>query len=89
MGENSFPPIYTFHRAEGFYPLHMPSGDAEAIANAECNPGTLAVRCAFTGRLVWGSGDDPAASKRGEGGASHQSDDVGSLSPSRWKDGTP
>jgi len=37
-----FPPIYTFHRAEGFYPLHMPSGDAEAIANAECNPGTLA-----------------------------------------------
>ena len=34
--------IYIFHRAEGFYPLTLGS-DAEAIANAEVNPGTIKV----------------------------------------------
>lgn len=34
--------IYIFHRAEGFYPLSLGS-DAEAIANAKCNPGTIKV----------------------------------------------
>lgn len=34
--------IYIFHRAEGFYPLSLGS-DAEAVANAECNPGTIKV----------------------------------------------
>lgn len=37
---------YLFIRNEGFYPLEFEQGDAEAIANAECNPGTLrVVRC--------------------------------------------
>jgi hypothetical protein len=51
-------PTYTFHRSEGFYPLEMSKGDEEARANAECNPGTQEVRCAFTGRLVWSDGND-------------------------------
>ena len=50
--------IYTFHREGMFYPLYMPKGDAEAIANAHCNPGTQEVRCGITGRLVWSDGKD-------------------------------
>lgn len=46
--------IYTFHRAEGFYPLEMKS-DEEAIANAKCNPGTLRVEHSISGRTVWSS----------------------------------
>jgi hypothetical protein len=34
--------IYIFHRAEGFYPLTL-GGDEEAIANANCNAGTIKV----------------------------------------------
>lgn len=34
--------VYIFHRAEGFYLLEL-SDDAQAKANAECNPGTIKV----------------------------------------------
>lgn len=51
--------IYLFVRPEvGFYPLDLGSDD-EAIANAECNPGTLKVLNAITEREVWS--DDRAA----------------------------
>lgn len=42
---------YIFRRAEGFYPLLL-QDDADAVANAECNPGTLRVED-WTGRQVW------------------------------------
>lgn len=42
---------YIFKRAEGFYPLTL-NDDAEAVANAECNPGTLRVED-YRGRQVW------------------------------------
>ena len=45
--------IYTFHREEGFYILEL-SSDEEAIANAECNPGTLKVMNEITGKIVYG-----------------------------------
>jgi len=51
------PPIYTFHRAEGFYPIELRDDD-DARVNAEFNPGTQEVRCAFTGRIVWSDGKD-------------------------------
>ncbi|MBB3806366.1 hypothetical protein FHR51_002518 [Xanthomonas arboricola] len=44
--------VYVFRREEGFYPLNL-ANDAEAIANAECNPGTLRVEHAADGRQVW------------------------------------
>ncbi|GLK78081.1 hypothetical protein GCM10008171_33350 [Methylopila jiangsuensis] len=43
--------VYIFFRANGWYPLELGS-DAEAVANAECNPGTLRVEDAH-GRLIW------------------------------------
>jgi hypothetical protein len=43
---------YTFHREGGFYPLGLQS-DAEAIANAECNKGTLKVVNEITRQTVW------------------------------------
>lgn len=42
---------YLFHRAEGFYPLVL-ADDADAKANAECNPGTLKVTT-LDERVVW------------------------------------
>lgn len=42
---------YIFRRAEGFYPLLL-RDDADAVANAECNPGTLRVED-YAGRQVW------------------------------------
>ncbi|WP_376960071.1 hypothetical protein ABNQ39_20385 [Azospirillum sp. A26] len=44
--------LYTFHREGHFYPLVLGS-DAEAIANAKCNPGTLKVVNELTGATVW------------------------------------
>lgn len=43
---------YTFHREGGFYPLALGS-DEEAIANANCNPGTLKVVNELTGQTVF------------------------------------
>lgn len=43
--------IYNFIRAEGFYPLEL-KNDKEAIANAECNEGTLKVENS-NGKTVW------------------------------------
>lgn len=43
---------YLFFRKGGFYPLDLHS-DAEARANAKCNPGTLRVENAITGEIVW------------------------------------
>lgn len=47
--------IYIFHRLhEGnpfFYPLEL-KDDREAVANAECNPGTTCVED-MNGRVVW------------------------------------
>ena len=43
--------LYTFIRSDGFYFLDL-KDDAEAAANAECNPGTLKVKTS-DGRLVW------------------------------------
>lgn len=43
---------YVFHRAEGWYPLTLKS-DEEAIANAQCNPGTLSVENVLTRAIVW------------------------------------
>jgi hypothetical protein len=34
--------IYTFHRADGFYPLSFPD-DMTALAQVPLNPGTLAI----------------------------------------------
>lgn len=43
---------YTFHRAEGFYPLLL-NDDLAARQNAECNPGTLKVVNEVSGETVW------------------------------------
>ncbi|WP_439448649.1 hypothetical protein [Stenotrophomonas sp. ATs4] len=43
--------FYVFRRAEGFYPVAL-KDDADAVANAECNPGTLRVED-LDGRQVW------------------------------------
>ena len=43
---------YTFHRKEGFYILEF-SSDEEALANAECNPGTLEVVNEFTHKIIF------------------------------------
>lgn len=44
--------VYTFHRADGFYPLTLQS-DEEAIANAKCNKGTLRVTNELSGDVVF------------------------------------
>ena len=44
--------VYIFQRDEMFYPLEL-KDDADAIANAKCNPGTLKVTNAETGETVW------------------------------------
>jgi hypothetical protein len=44
--------LYTFHRANGFYPLCLRDDD-EAIRNAFCNPGTLKVVNEMTRKVVW------------------------------------
>jgi len=44
--------LYTFHRHDGFYPLELES-DKEAIANADCNPGTEKVVNEETGETVF------------------------------------
>lgn len=45
---------YLFQRASGFYLMHL-KDDADAIENARCNPGTLAVKDAesIQERIVW------------------------------------
>lgn len=43
---------YVFHREDGFYPLQC-DDDADAVANALANPGTLKVTSAATGRVIW------------------------------------
>lgn len=43
---------YLFFRGKGFYPLELDSNE-EAIANAECNPGTTMVQNAITLEVVW------------------------------------
>lgn len=58
---------YTFHRKEGFYPLIL-GCDREAIANAECNPGTVRVVNELTGKTVWAGKTAPRpASDEGAG----------------------
>lgn len=42
---------YVFFREGMFYPINM-KDDADAIVNAECNPGTLRVED-VSGRVVW------------------------------------
>lgn len=49
--------IVIFVRKDMFYPLEM-GDDAEAIANAECSPGTVRVECALTGRVIWSAPED-------------------------------
>jgi len=44
--------IYIFYRDLMFYPLELNSNE-EAIANAECNPGTTKVENFSTGEVVW------------------------------------
>lgn len=44
--------IYTFHQEGMFYPIPL-RDDADAIANAKCNPGTLKVVNELTGATVW------------------------------------
>lgn len=44
--------IYVFFREGMFYPLEL-RDDADACANAECNPDTLRVET-WDGRIVWG-----------------------------------
>lgn len=44
--------LYTFFREGMFYPLELGS-DAEARANADCNPGTVKVVNERTGRTIW------------------------------------
>lgn len=48
MGEKR---IYLFFRGGFFYPLEL-ADDADAIANAECNPGTSRVED-LDGNVVW------------------------------------
>jgi len=43
--------LYIFVRKDMFYPI-MLYDDADARANAECNPGTVRVED-HTGRIVW------------------------------------
>lgn len=42
---------YVFRREEGFYVVLL-KDDADAVANAQCNPGTLRVED-LEGRQVW------------------------------------
>lgn len=50
--------LYTFHRADGFYPLELPN-DADAKSNAVWNPGTLKVVNEVTGVMIWEAGAPP------------------------------
>lgn len=43
---------YIFVREQGWYPLEL-KDSAEAIANAECNEGTLLVEDVETGEIIW------------------------------------
>lgn len=43
---------YIFFREDGWYPMEF-KDDAEAIANAECNPGTIRVEDAVKEYVVW------------------------------------
>lgn len=51
-GDNKDGDVYTFHRADGFYPLIFRS-DEEAVANAKCNPDTLKVVNEITHKVVF------------------------------------
>lgn len=46
--------LYVFFREGMFYPIEL-RDDADACANAECNPGTLRVE-SHDGRIVWKEG---------------------------------
>lgn len=50
---------YLFFREVGFYMIEL-RDDADAVANAECNPGTLRVEDA-EGNVVWGCECGPVA----------------------------
>lgn len=50
FGEDAIPCVYVFFRDGMFYPISLRDDD-DAIANAECNPGTLRVEDA-NGRVV-------------------------------------
>ena len=57
--------VYIFFRPEGFfYPITL-RDDADARANAECNPGTVKVED-MKGRVVWAP--LPAATRSRTGG---------------------
>lgn len=43
--------VYMFHRADMWYPIEL-HDDADAIKNAECNPGTTKVEN-WKGEIVW------------------------------------
>jgi hypothetical protein len=50
----SLPPrskVYIFHRGDMWYPIEL-RDDADAVANAKCNPGTTLVTD-HQGREVW------------------------------------
>lgn len=52
MGAGEDEQIYTFHRAEGFYPFAL-ANDETARLHAQCNPGTTKVVNEMTGTVVW------------------------------------
>jgi len=58
--------IYTFHRKDGFYPLVL-KDDADALANAKCNPGTLKVVNEITHVVVFDA-DLAKLAQKGEKG---------------------
>ena len=43
--------LFLFVRSDRFYPLELP--EYTVADNAECNPGTLRVEDAGTGKIVW------------------------------------
>jgi hypothetical protein len=48
--------VYLFFRKEGWYSIECPDGDAQAIQQAEMNPGTILVQD-IDERIVWQSPD--------------------------------
>lgn len=61
------PEIYVFECSDGWYPLEL-KDDADAIANAKCNPGTLKVTT-MSGRPVWPNESSSPTAASGNGGA--------------------
>lgn len=46
------PRTFIFHREGMWYPLELPEND-DLAAHAECNPGTLKITDAVTGKVLW------------------------------------